>query len=83
MSKTYGDLFDVDCDPAIGIILAILRQARDDAQKGDLAALSFLITEGADLSDNISEGTREAVLRFCRECWQKLDADKKQKFKYD
>lgn len=79
----YGDLFSEDADPHVTILINIIRQAKIDAEKGNLAALAFLIAEGADLSDNISEGTREAVLRFCRECWEKLTAKEKLKFKYD
>lgn len=82
MSKTYGGLFDVDCDPHIGIILAILRQAKVDAERGDLSALAWLLTTGAGIAESITEGGADGVLSFARETWEGYSEKTRAKFRF-
>lgn len=81
MGNKYGALFDEDADPAATLLLQILRQAKHDAKRGDLAALAWLVYAGIDLAEEISTGYGETVLTFCRQCWEDLAEPGQKRFK--
>lgn len=45
----------------------MLRLAIRDAARGDIRALAWLVTTGADIADSLKGGARHEVLRFCNE----------------
>jgi hypothetical protein len=56
------------------LALKVLERAKRDADRGDLAALAWLITAGADLADKIVDGGRYEILRFARQQLDRLEA---------
>jgi len=73
MRKKY-DTRLLQCEPATALTLALLQRAKLDAQRGDLAALAWLVSTGAELADVIQSGARHAVLKFARETLAEIDA---------
>jgi hypothetical protein len=54
-------------DPWAALMLAVLRQAKNDAARGDLDALAWLITDGAPFAALVMEDGDDLVLEFARE----------------
>lgn len=67
------------CDPWLALALRIVQIAKQDAAKGDLGAVVFLLTDGTRIADQISDGASEAILSFCREVLAQVDAGKVKK----
>lgn len=65
-----------DIDPWAFFAARILEKARDDAARGDLAALAWLIYGGSQLADLIAPGEGQAVLSFCRSVFDNIETNK-------
>jgi len=61
-------------DPTAALALAILKRAKEDAARGDLGALAWLVSTGRDVADAIADGSGAAVLAFCRDTLANVDA---------
>lgn len=53
-------------DPWTALMLSILRQAKNDAERGDLGALAWLITDGAQFAARVMKNGDDLVLAFAR-----------------
>lgn len=66
--------------PEKRLALAILNGAKEQASKGDMAALAFLITAGLDLEAYMLPSRLEdaagdsLVLEFCKKVWAKVES---------
>ena len=60
-------------DPAMAMAAQILRQAQVDAERGDLAALAWLVLTGCEIADILADGGRVMVLRWARRCLERHD----------
>ena len=77
--------------PEKALALAILNKAREDAENGDLSALTFLLLDGLRLEElilndagfdsrNPSDNYRSPILEFVKRTWQKLEEDQNSTF---
>lgn len=64
------------CDSWQTLAGAILAMAKNDAAGGDLGALAWLVSDGADIADSLNPGGRAVVLRFCRRIMSRIEAGK-------
>jgi len=62
-----------ESDPWLALALRVVQIAKQDAAKGDLSAIAFLLTDGTRIADQISDGAGEAILSFCREVLADVD----------
>ena len=66
-----------EIDPAVGVWLAIIKRAKQDAALGDLSALAWLVGDGVEIAARIGgDAAGEGVISFCREVLAQVDAGK-------
>jgi hypothetical protein len=65
--------------PEKNLALAILSNAKEQAENGSVSALVFLLLDGTALEKfllpdlpEVPEGTRSPVLAFCQQTWEKM-----------
>jgi hypothetical protein len=63
------------CDPFTLLAGALLNRAKRDAARGDLAALAWLVTDGATLAARLHPDGDDLVLRFARAALAAVDAE--------
>lgn len=65
---------ELECDPWALLAVRIMERATRDAQRGDLAALAWLVYIGAEWAERIAPGTRDSLVTFCQDILQNIDA---------
>ena len=77
MQRTRGNNFYVRaveaCDPATAVLLAILKRAKADAARGDLAAVAWLVSDGLILAEAIHDGASNDIVAFCRQVLARVE----------
>ena len=52
-------------DPYMAVIIAIIERAKKDAEKGDMWAVGWLLTDGIKLVKIIAPDDTDLILNFC------------------
>jgi hypothetical protein len=61
-------------DPWAALAVALLVRAKQDAARGDVGALAWLVYAGRDMADALSDGAGHGVLAFARDALTAMDA---------
>lgn len=62
------------CEPWTLLAIKMLEWAKRDAQRGDLAALAWLVFTGTEWAERISPGASKSLLVFCQQVTQQAEA---------
>jgi hypothetical protein len=83
LSHTHGHIVHDVASPEKSLALAILNKAKEEAEDGDIAALTFLLLDGQrleqlilnDIFDQRETVSESPVFRFVERTWARLEQD--------